>query len=219
MALLEQEFKALTDDIQYVKYKKDRHFTYEGTATDFLSGIFITGSNIDKQLTDAFPVDFSHLTDEFYQSMTDALNAGFPSRQYTKKQATEHFQALQRINILNVEVLRAISEIFKVEFLLDRLETSRSGTGILHYVDLNLSDLFNYFKKVGIKMVFGIDEGCRITHANRAAIRAAEEAEGVTPRKPGPGFPGGTSFRKKSKRKGQSFKQMRKGSRRFHKKS
>lgn len=220
MASLEKQFKELPDDIQYVKYKKDRHFEYEGDATDFLSGIFITGSNIDERLKHAFPVDFSHLTDAFYQDMTDALNAGF-SRKFTKEQATEHFQRLQRINILNVEVLTAISKIFGVDFLLDdRLKKSRNGTGILHYVDLNLSDLFHYFKKVGIKMVFGIDEGCRITHANVASLRAVEEAEDVTPRKGGPGFPGGTrSLRKKSKRKGSRTQIFKKRSRRFHKKS
>lgn len=221
MALIEKQFKELPDDIQYVKYKKDRHFDYDRDTTDFLSGIFITGSNIDERLKNEFPVDFSHLTDEFYQKMTDVLNAGF-GRKYTKQQATEHFQKLQRINILNVEVLKSISSIFKVDFLLDSgLEKSRDGTGILHYVDFHLSDLFHYFTKVGIKMVFGIDEGCRITHANVAALRAAAEAGDVTPRKQG--FPGGTRFfKKKSKRKSQhkqTFKQKRKRSRRFHKKS
>lgn len=219
MALLEKQFKELPYDIQYVKYKKDRHFDYDRDATDFLSGIFITGSNIDERLKNEFPVDFSHLTDAFYQKMTDVLNAGF-DRKYTKQQATEHFQALQRINILNVEVLKSISGIFGVDFLLDRaLKTSRDGTGILHYVDFHLSDLFDYFTKVGIKMVFGIDEGCRISHASAASRRAVEEAGDVTPRKAR--FPGGTrSFRKKSKRKGthkQTFKQKR--LRRFHKKS
>jgi hypothetical protein len=148
---------------------------------------------------------------------------------------------LQSLNILNVDVLNALStEILGRPLDLrtldmgmvgmvgvttgpvqygQKIEISTAGTNIPHYTNVRLSHLRKLFEILGFTNLVNFDDGCRIDNPVVASFRSEEEAEArdfeegkLTPRwKSGEG---GKRTRRKFRKQTK-----RKRSRRFHKKS
>lgn len=183
----------------------------------FSNGIFLLGSTFLPP--DAFdPVELGDRMTVEYPQFSYAL--------YEPRSAMD----LQKINLINIDVLRELSRRVKgEEFELEEpspdgyLSIKSDDTGIPHYFDSKLSHYLRYCQRLGAEQVVLLDETCRIRSFRPgvgAVERAAAEELGNGPkisrpygpgeiRDPDPDYGGRRTKRRRTRRR----------SRRFHKKS
>ena len=196
----------------------DQHYQcdFSNSANTFSNGIFILGSNfLESSVLDPIVFDVERMEVEYGQ---------FHPKLYETKSAME----LQKINLINIEVLEKLSTIVTGEpFALeqkrgDLFSRNKKDTGLPHYFDSQLSHYLRYCQKLGAEKVVVIDETCRI-RSFRSGVGNEEAAAAVEKGFVKPTQASDPNEMRDSVRKGdyggRRTRRRRRRSRRSHKKS
>lgn len=197
----------------------DQHYQcdFSNSANPFSNGIFILGSNfLESSVLDPIVFDVERMEVEYGQ---------FHPKLYETKSAME----LQKINLINIEVLEKLSTLVRGQpFALDKMpgdlyfSRNKKDTGLTHYFDSQLSHYLRYCQRLGAEKVVLIDETCRI-RSFRPGI-GAEESQAAEELGPGklistPYAPGAMRDTKSDYGGRRTKRRRTRRSRRSHKKS
>ena len=196
----------------------DQHYQcdFSNSANPFSNGIFILGSNfLESSVLEPIVFEGERMEVEYEQ---------FHPKLYEPTSAME----LQKINLINIEVLEKLSTIVTGEpFALeqkrgDLFSRNKKDTGLPHYFDSQLSHYLRYCQKLGAEKVVVIDETCRI-RSFRSGVGNEEAAAAVEKGFVKPTQASDPNEMRDSVRKGdyggRRTRRRRRRSRRSHKKS
>jgi hypothetical protein len=155
-------------------YTHDKVFTIELDSVTLTQGIYIVGiNNIDGQLYTSLRTPNRRL---FPDPDKKALN--ILETILRRKDSIAHYKLNQSYNLLNTDYLYDISKkITGQQFGFDKSEKIQDYTNVYHYNKVYLSDILNYFAKLGVEHVNIIDESCRYTSQPTELLRQESSKE------------------------------------------
>jgi hypothetical protein len=155
-------------------YTHDKVFSIGLDSVTLTYGIYIVGiNNIDGQLYKALRTPNRRPFPDPDKKAVDILETSL-----RKKDSIAHYKLNQSYNLLNTDYLYAISKkITGRPFGFDNSEKIQNYTNVDHYNKVYLSDILNYFEKLGVEHVNIIDESCRVSPQPPALLRQESSKE------------------------------------------